>query len=164
MRGTANRERRAVPLPPSFPCENESQFVKLAQALVDASYGPETNGQCASMSRLPHVQAWTVNPYLQYTYQPATEQPIRACPEAPLGHPSARPQHSRPARLGVGGRTSSIGRQSRSLQARRLTLHRPVLNPDPTLSPSERLSPAPAVYKHPSQHKCTPSGLPINLF
>lgn len=95
-----------------------------------------------------------INPYLQCSNsqkpQPGylgTVQPIRACPEDPWGCFSSTsaleassPGHRR--------QRNSIGRQARSPQARRLTLHRPVLNPDPTLCPSERLSPAPCRRQH----------------
>lgn len=74
--------------------------------------------------------------------QAGTVQPIRACPEDPWGCLSSTSalEASSPGRR---RQRNSIGRQARSLQARRLTLHRPVLNPDPTLCPSERLSSRP---------------------
>lgn len=119
----------------------------------------------------PHVLAWIsligIYPNLQYSNsqtsgpptpvghlgtwvgaQAGTVQPIRACPEDPWGCPSSTSalEASSPGRR---RQRNSIGRQARSPQARRLTLHRPVLNPDPTLCPSERLSPALAVNNAP---------------
>lgn len=114
-----------------------------------------------------NVPTWTIYLYLRTVQhvdrqtdldprpRPATVQPIRACPEDPWG-PFSSTSALEASPPGRRRQRSSIGRQSRSLQAWRLTLHRPVLNPDPALCPGERLSPALAVNNTPSQHKCSP--------
>lgn len=167
------------PFPPTV-------FVSLAvrEPACETSPGPglmipmirKRNGPCSSTSRLP---AWFVTGCGLYivmsrpglytcTYSRSTVRQTSTLDPSQLqcslsepvpripGAAPARPQHSRPARLGVGGQRGSIGRQSRSLQARQLTLHRPVLNPDPALYPSERLSPALAVN---NTHRSTSASL-----